>query len=186
MGRPKGSKLSSEHRKKISEAIRGEKHPLFGKHHSEEAKRKNSESHKGVKHNFWGKKFSLETRKKMSLKAKGRKFSKEHRIKLSLSHKGLLSGNNHPNWKGGITPINQKIKNSNKYKFWREAVFKRDNWTCVWCGAKQIYLNADHIKPFSLFPKLRFDINNGRTLCVPCHKKTDTYAGKIRHYESNF
>ncbi len=52
-----------ETRKKMYEAKKGEKHPLYGKHHSEETRKKISESHKG-------KKFSLETRKKMSEAAK--------------------------------------------------------------------------------------------------------------------
>ena len=76
---------------------------------------------------------------------------------------------------------NKKIRQSAKYKAWRTLVFERDNYTCVMCGIKNglgktIYLHADHIKPFALFPELRFDINNGRTLCVPCHKKTGTYG----------
>jgi 5-methylcytosine-specific restriction endonuclease McrA len=41
-------------------------------------------------------------------------------------------------------------------------------------------LQADHIKPFAHHPELRFDVNNGRTLCVPCHRKTDTYGGRSR------
>ena len=40
--------LSEEHRRKISEAHKGEKHPNYGKHLSEETKQKISKSHKGV------------------------------------------------------------------------------------------------------------------------------------------
>jgi 5-methylcytosine-specific restriction endonuclease McrA len=93
-------------------------------------------------------------------------------------------GNRCSNWKGGITPINVLIRHSLEYKLWRESVFKRDNFTCIWCGAKSgngktIKLNADHIKPFCDYPELRFAIDNGRTLCEECHKKTDTYFNKI-------
>lgn len=84
-------------------------------------------------------------------------------------------------WKGGITPINHLIRTSREYKLWRTAVFQRDKYTCVWCGIKggngeTVVLNADHIKPFYLYPELRFAIDNGRTLCIDCHKTTDTYG----------
>jgi hypothetical protein len=78
----------------------------------------------------------------------------------------------------GKTPINQCIRKSNEYKLWRKAVFERDNYTCVWCG-KRGDIEADHIKPFSLYPALRFAIDNGRTLCKDCHRKTDTYGNKL-------
>jgi 5-methylcytosine-specific restriction endonuclease McrA len=64
-----------------------------------------------------------------------------------------------------------------EYKLWRRAVFTRDNFTCIWCGIKGD-IEADHIKPWSLFPALRYAIDNGRTLCKDCHKKTDTYGSK--------
>ena len=41
-------------------------------------------------------------------------------------------------------------------------------------------LHADHIKPFAFFPSLRFDLENGRTLCVECHKKTPTFGGRCK------
>ena len=66
------------------------------------------------------------------------------------------------------------------YRLWREAVFKRDDYTCQNCGKRGGKLNADHIKLFALFPELRFKVSNGRTLCnAPCHRLTDTYGGRV-------
>jgi hypothetical protein len=151
---------------------------------SEETKRKISNSSKGRVAWNKGKKgiFSKEALRKIGLATlsrpngnKGKYWSRELREKRS--------GENAQNWKGGITPINYKIRNSLEYKLWRKAVFERDNYTCVWCGAKfikgitgRVYIQADHIKPFAQYPELRFAIDNGRTLCVPCHKTTDTYG----------
>lgn len=97
-----------------------------------------------------------------------------------------ISGQNNYNWKGGTTSINEKIRKSLDYKKWRESVFERDNYTCIWCGTKsqkgiKVFLHADHIKSFAHHPELRFDRNNGRTLCIDCHKKTDTYGAKSKN-----
>lgn len=91
------------------------------------------------------------------------------------------SGKRHPFWKDGITPINIKVRTSLEYKLWRKAIFERDNWTCIWCGKRGVELHVDHIKSFALYPELRFAIDNGRTLCKRCHKKTKTYGWKIMH-----
>lgn len=96
-----------------------------------------------------------------------------------------MKGENNPAWKGGITPENTRIRNSNAYKKWRVEVMERDNFTCQFCSKRGGDLHVDHIKPFSKFPDLRMEISNGRTLCVPCHKKTDTWAGKVFHYEAS-
>ena len=112
----------------------------------------------------------------------GKKLTITHRINISKS----LKGENAPNWKGGISLLNNSIRGSVEYKLWREAVFKRDNFTCQECNDNSGgNLNAHHIKPFSLFPEVRFAIDNGVTLCETCHEKTESFGGKINQYIKN-
>ena len=111
---------------------------------------------------------------------KGKKLSLEH-IKNLKGKRPKASGENNHNWRGGVTSINEKIRKSLEYKLWREAVFKRDDYTCIWCGRESHgNIEADHIKPFAHYSELRFAIDNGRTLCKDCHKKTDTYLWKTK------
>jgi hypothetical protein len=89
------------------------------------------------------------------------------------------TGVNAPNYIHGKCGENLLFRASLKYREWRSSVFKRDNYTCVICKDKKGgNLEADHIKDFALYPELRLDINNGRTLCKSCHKKTDNYGFK--------
>lgn len=76
----------------------------------------------------------------------------------------------HHAWKGGVTPERHRIRMSTSYKKWRTEVFKRDNYTCQICSQRGGQIQADHIKSFAIFPDLRLDLNNGRTLCKPCHR----------------
>ncbi len=98
----------------------------------------------------------------------------KEKIRRSCEHNN--AGSKHWNWKGGITPFRKKLYFSKEYKLWRKAVFERDNYTCIWCGEKGGKLNADHIKPWRDYPELRFAIDNGRTLCIECHRKTYTWG----------
>lgn len=77
---------------------------------------------------------------------------------------------NHWNWQNGLSKENHLIRHSAKYKSWAIAVKERDNYTCQKCNKRGGgELHSDHIKPFSLYPDLRFELSNGRTLCKECH-----------------
>ena len=93
-----------------------------------------------------------------------------------------FTGPNNPKWKGGVTPKNEMIRNSPEMYAWRQAVFGRDNFTCQFCGVRGGNLNDDHIKPFATHEDLRFSIDNGRTLCVNCHRKTKTFGVNFIRY----
>ena len=144
----KGIKLSKKDREKISLALKGKLPKNFY-----EMQKKGWETCKGK--SPWNKGL------KGSVKANSGSFKK----------------GNIPKSKGNGIKCKEAelIRSSLRYREWRAEVFKRDKWTCQICGYKGNKLHADHIKPFSLFPSLRFDIKNGRTLCFDCHKKTPTY-----------
>lgn len=76
--------------------------------------------------------------------------------------------------------LDRLARYSKEAKEWRKAVFKRDDWTCQICGIRGSYLEADHIKPFAYFPELRYELDNGRTLCKKCHNKTKIGYKKMR------
>jgi len=105
------------------------------------------------------------------------------------------SGENNHFWKGGKTKLSLRIRNSAEYSFWRKQIFERDNYTCQICGRKnkkgdKVIIEADHIYPFSkilddfditsieeaISCEKIWDIENGRTLCRECHKKTETWG----------
>jgi len=86
-----------------------------------------------------------------------------------------IKENKHPNWKGGITSKYDKIRRTLKYQGWRKQVLERDNYTCQICGEEGKSLHAHHpIKVRELIDnnliKYIFDIRNGITLCLKCHR----------------
>ncbi len=102
------------------------------------------------------------------------------------------SGDKSHFWKGGVSQINrterQNYCSTFEYKQFRRDILKRDNYTCQICGDRtkkghKILLQIDHIQPFSLFLELRMDKNNVRTVCRPCHYKTDTFGSKVYNYK---
>lgn len=70
------------------------------------------------------------------------------------------------------------------YSAWRLAVYKRDNFTCQMPKCKKKKgLQAHHIRKWSNASILRYDTNNGITLCKKCHKEV---TGNEHHYQLLF
>lgn len=139
---------------------------------------------KGVPNNGTRKRPGQETRLKLSA-ARKREWAngirqpaywhtKEWKEHLSREWKGPAN----PLWKGGRSKNYRAGYYSKEYREWRMAVFQRDAFRCQGCGQVGGYLNAHHIKSFANFPDLRFELDNGVTLCEACHSLTDNYKGR--------
>ena len=52
-------------------------------------------------------------------------------------------------------------------KQWAKAVKERDDYTCRVCGLRDTGagMHAHHVKPWSKYPGLRYDVDNGVALC---------------------
>lgn len=198
-----GKKASDETKKLMSEQKKGEGNPMYGKHHSpetlkliskgntgkivsEETKKLMSELNSGQGNPMYGKNHTDEAKKLIAEAKIGTVPTVEQRKKTSASLQGILL----EEWKGFKTTFSLQIRDSALYEKWRKSCFERDKYTCQECGISGTYLHVDHIKQFALILKENninslddsyicnelWDINNGRTLCVPCHKKTETYG----------
>ena len=133
-----------------------------------------------------------------------RKKTIQRRIKNGKVYKTQLKGKDNQKWKGNKF-VYDEIRFSDKSIEWKNFILNRDNHTCVICGFKykeytisdkgKYPLNVDHIISFAkIMEKMKFelgvlnifenamsyellwDTSNGRTLCIPCHKLTDTFG----------
>jgi 5-methylcytosine-specific restriction endonuclease McrA len=145
-----------------------------------EQRKKLSEAHLKNPTRYWlGKKRSFPNRKKPI------PITDEHRRKISEALKGRTpwnkgksvdySGEKHHAWIDGRSRERDQARSTDmthaNYREWRRQVFKRDSWTCRVCSSK-LAIKAHHIKPYSQFLELRYELDNGITLCNLCHKKT--------------
>jgi hypothetical protein len=196
----KGSKMTDEQRKRLSEAHIGKN---IGHVVSEETRRKISESQKG-------KTIPVEQRAKISRSLKGRKMpyvsksnsirtiSIETRNKRSLlskemwtnpefreEHPFIKKGEQHPRYIKDRSLLKTDILRpyDTQYKYWMLEVKKRDGWMCRManedCEGK---LEAHHILSWKDYPELHYKINNGITLCHAHHPRSRKDVEKLSSY----
>jgi len=150
--------IGYKHTKETKEKIRNSR---LGYVVSNNTKIKLSKIQKGRKH-------TKEHIEKVALANTGKKRTIAERIKISNSHKGQMP------WNKGLVVDSIKKKNlrdSFEYRLWRELVFERDDWTCKKCLERGVELNSHHVFNFSDNEELRFNTDNGVTLCKKCHRE---------------
>lgn len=98
------------------------------------------------------------------------------RTKMSKSHKEAWAsgrykkrlGADNKLWKGGVAALQNKARQTPEYKIWRKAIYEYDQYKCVVCDTNND-LHAHHVLSFADYPDLRYDTDNGVTLCRLCH-----------------
>lgn len=159
-----GRVFSPETLRKKSENMKGEKNPMYGK--------------TGILSPHYGKQLTEDHKRKLSDANIGKSRSVES-IEKQRRNSNPRRGVDNNMWKGGVTPIMKRLRQSLAYKNWRTAVFERDDFTCQMCNKRGGYLEAHHIRPVRDHKNdlLLLDIDNGITLCKKCH------SGITKHEE---
>jgi len=142
----------------------------------------------------------------ISKKSKYFKHSEQTKSKISISKKGTppwnkglrgyrsgenhqwfgrnMSGENNPRWISDRTKLAKRHqRNDMAYQDWRKQVWLRDNFKCKIanpdCKGK---IEAHHILPWRDYVELRYEINNGITLCVAHHPRKRAEEKRLSPY----
>jgi hypothetical protein len=189
----KNYKHSEETKQKIANSNRGIKkantHMIgnkygLGRKHTEQAKKKMSEASKGNK-NCLGRVTSEETKRKIGLSNKGKIRSLEMRNKISQSKKGQNSGEKAYQWIKDRTKLKTDREQAydSRYRYWMNQVKNRDNRKCKISNKDcEGRLEAHHILTWSEYPELRYNIDNGITLCKFHHPRKKEEVEKLSYY----
>lgn len=158
-----GRKLSDSHKLKMSLAKNGKPSNVIGRTWKLSDVKKEDISNE------------LKRQWKDGTRKGGWKLSDESKKKIGLAtsrRPGTMLGRTqekHWNWKGGISKDVHSTSEP-KYKEWRMSIFSRDNFECKICKEK-VGIQAHHILKWADYPELRYDINNGITLCLAHHPR---------------
>ena len=104
---------------------------------------------------------------------KGKHIKMNDALEIWRRNGGKCTGKNCWNWIEDRSIIEMNKRNNPEYKQWVKKIKKRDNNTCRFksknCSGHNI---AHHIKGWSKYPKLRYNIDNGIILCQAHHPRT--------------
>lgn len=124
---------------------------------------------------------SEETKRRIGEAFKGKKLTIEHKNKIAEGSKRFWDNKGR---KGKTRFLH--TAGHREYVNWRKQVFERNDYRCLDCGIKsgegvKVYLEAHHIYSWANYLRLRYVLENGQTLCKPCHTKRTKFekTGKI-------
>ena len=138
---------------------------------------------KGFPSAFKGKKHTQLAKEKNRIVHLGKKVLEKTREKLSknaLSRPNFIyywrgkTGNLSANWRGGINRRKRKNeRNDSTYHEWVRLVKKRDDNICKLKDKNCFGYNiVHHVRSWKYYPKLRYELSNGITLCQAHHPKS--------------
>ena len=128
---------------------------------------------KGQENLFKGKKHSPEVKEK--IRELRKKDGHVPYLKNGVHWLSLAKKEDHPNWKGGISPERQACYSSKEWSMAVKEVWKRDNAICQKCGKDhriKKYRGTFHVHHLASFAikDLRTEPMNLILLCAPCHR----------------
>lgn len=137
--------------------------------------------------------FSEETKRKMSESAKKR--YKRLKNGFKKGQIGLLKGKKNPNgsiakmgsknpmWNPDRDAVMKNERNDGIYKQWVRKVKYRDGWKCrIFSQDCSGYLIVHHISGWAEYLELRYEINNGITLCQAHHPRRRAEEKRLSPY----
>ncbi len=134
-------------------------------------------THKIKKCEYCNKEFTITSRNRRKVKYCSNECKKN----------GFPKGEKHLSFKKELSrDYRSKHRLTHENTTWRQEVFKRDNFTCVVCSKHGDKLNAHHLENYASCKEKRFDIDNGVTLCILCHKNFHSKYGVVRNTPVQF
>lgn len=99
------------------------------------------------------------------------------------------SGKNHFRYNPDLT-VDERTKTREELygeskTIWRKKVHEKFGWKCVVCNSND-KLVAHHLDGFNAYPKLRFEVENGVTICDSHHKEFHSEYGYGNNTKEQF